>query len=500
MNEPFLDLPSYLAFLDRSGRLQRVRAEVDKDTELACIARWALEGFTRGREYALVFERVRGHSLPVAVHVFPSLDLYATAIGTPLSGVYERWSAALAGPVPPRIVDAAPVHDVVLTGDDADLTALPVPVWTPGRDAGPYLSAGLVITRDPDTGVQNLANYRIQIHDRRCAGLFFGSDLQHGAMHRARYRRRNEAMPVALVVGAPPAVNFAAAAKTAYGIDEMSIAGALSGAPIEVVRCRTNDLLVPARAEIVIEGRVAPDASRMEGPFGEALGYMNDPLPAPFIDVTAVCRRREAVFHGYVQQLPPSDGHLVMEMGVLGPLWYYLTRKLGVRGLRDLAIARGAAGVSMLLVQLDRTAAGQAGPVGRALARLNFGQKFVCFLDDDVDLRDPEAVNWAITSRVDPDRDFTLHSDTHAFQYDPSTLDRARAKGRAPSGPPYESSLAVIDATLKGPAPPVCLPDAALMRRVIQRWSEWGLPPIAARPRIQTMLDAAEPPDSRPNA
>jgi len=523
VSEVFLDLPAYLAFLERGGSgrpggrplLQRVTAPVDKDRELACIVRWVIESTLDEEAYALLFENVTGsgsssgsrraYDMPVAVNLYPTHELYAAAIGATVAGMFEHWAGAMEHPREPIVVPSgdvaadlrvgrssasrSPVQEVVESGAAVDLSALPVPVWTPGRDAGPYLSAANVITKDPQTGVQNLASYRIQIHDERRVGLFFGSRLQHGAMHLARWRQRNEPMPVALVVGAAPVVNFAAAAKTAYGVDELTLAGGLAGQPIEVVRGKTVDLLVPARAECVIEGVVRPDAIMPEGPFGEALGYMNEAAPAAFVEVTALCRRENAVHHGYVQQLPPSEGHIVMEMGVLGPLWYYLTRKLRVEGLSDMAIARGSAGVATLVVQLRRDRKSEASAIGHTLAKMNFGQKFIYLVDEDIDVRDPEAVNWAISSRVDPQRDIRLIDGVNTFQLDPSVLARARADGVSLTEPPYKSSLAVVDATLKTKVPEISIPGASWMEAVRARWDEFQLPVLLPRRRLQRLLD-----------
>jgi UbiD family decarboxylase len=485
---PFLDLQSYLSFLESAGRLRRVHAPVDKDWEIACIARWAMESVADDQSYAILFERVKDYAVPVAVNLYGSHSLYASALGVAPQAVLERWATALMTPQQPVPVATAPAQEVVDTGAGASLLSIPAPVWTPGRDAGPYLSAANVITKDPVTRVQNLGNYRIQIHDAKRAGLFFGSRRQHGAIHCAKYHERHEPMPVAIVVGAPPAVNFAAAAKTEYGVDELTIAGGLTGSGVAVVRAKTIDLWVPAGAECVIEGWVAPGAEQLEGPFGEALGYMDRAAPAAVVEITAITRRSSPVHHGYVQQLPPSDGHLVMELGILGPLWYYLTRKLGLRSLRDLAILRGGAGVSALIVQLERSATDHAKEIGRVLAKIGFGQKFIYLVDEDLDIRDPETLNWGLTTRVDPERDITIVPEAQAFQVDPAVLARAAAEGTQASVPPYRSSLAVIDATLKCSAPEVSLPGRSLMESVLTRWPEFGLPPIMARQRLIRLL------------
>jgi UbiD family decarboxylase len=485
---PFWDLQSYLGFLESVGRLRRVHAPVDKDWEIACIARWAMESTPDEQSYAILFEQVKGYTAPVAVNLYASHSLYASALGVAPQSLLQHWAGALSAPRQPIPVETALAQEVVETGPAASLLSIPAPVWTPGRDAGPYLSAGNVITKDPETGVQNLGNYRIQIHDASRVGLFFGSRVQHSAIHCAKYHQRGQLMPVAIVVGAPPAVNFAAAAKTEYGVDELTIAGGLTRAGIEVTRAKTVDLWVPARAESILEGWVSPGAQQLEGPFGEALGYMDTAAPAAVMDVSAITHRRRPVHHGYLQQLPPSDGHLVMELGILGPLWYYLTCKLGLRGVLDLAILRGSAGVSVLVVQLEQSAASRASEIGRILAKIGFGQKFIYLVDDDLDIHDPETLNWGLSTRVDPERDITIVPEARTFQVDPAVLARAAAEGVPVGVPPYRSSLAIIDATLKCPVPEISLPPRLLMDQVLARWPEFGLPPLVPRQRLVQVL------------
>lgn len=499
---PFLDLRSFLTHLEQTGRLRRISKPVDKDWEIACLARWAMESTPEKDAYALLFENVNNQSLPVAVNLFPTPDIYATALGVQSEELLEAWAGALDRPYKPIEVSDGPIFEVVHTSLQANLLDLPAPVWTPGRDGGPYLSAASVITKDPETGIQNMGIYRMQIHDQKHAGLSFGSKMQHGAMHYSKYCKRQDPMPVAAVIGAPPVITFAAAAKTGYGVDEMEIAGGLAGSALQVVRGKTVDLLIPAHAECVIEGFVRPDVKREEGPFGEVLGYLSESAPAPVVDITAICQRGAPIHHGYVQQLPPSDGHLVMEMGFLGPLWYYLTRKLGLEGLRNLAIAPGSASLTILVAQIERTRVSQSALIGRALAKFNLGQKFIYLVDEDIDIRDPETLNWALSTRVDPERDIEFIRDFPTFQYDPSTLSRAARDGKQLGAPPYPSSVAIVNATVKCEVPEISLPGRSAMFKALENWNETGLPPLTPRKRLERLLrthsDSKSVPGKRP--
>ena len=485
---PFLDLGSFVAHLEHSGHLRRVAKPVDKDWELACIARWAMESTPEKDAYAILFEHVRNHSIPVVLNLYPTPDIYASALGTQPDVLLEYWSKALDNLFKPVPVDSGPVHEHVHLGSDANLLSIPAPVWTPGRDGGPYLSAASVITKDPDTGIQNMGIYRMQIHDATHAGLSFASPMQHGAIHLKKYAKRKQPMPVAAVIGAPPVVTFASAAKTRYGVDELDIAGGLAGSSVEVVRGKTVDLLVPANAECVIEGLVMPGSCETEGPFGEFLGYLSGAAPASVVDITAITHRSTPLHHGFVQQLPPSDGHLVMEMGFLGPLWFNLTRKLGLKGVRDLAIARGSAGLAILAVQIEKAHVPDSARIGRALAKFNLGQKFIYLVDEDIDVRDPDTLNWALSARVDPQRDIEFIRDFPNFQYDPSTISRAVKDGKELHPPPYPSSVAIINATVKCAVPEISLPQHSLMFKVLEDWGETGLPPLTPRRRLGRLL------------
>ena len=495
---PFLDLRSFLTHLEHTGRLRRVSKPVEKDWELACLARWAMESTPEKDSYALLFENVKNQSVPVAVNLFPTAEMYGAALGVPSEELLEAWGKALDHLHKPIEVPNGPVFDVVQAASQPNLLNLPAPVWTPGRDGGPYLSAASVITKDPDTGIQNMGIYRMQIHDEKRAGLSFGSKMQHGAIHYSKYSKRQQPMPVAAVIGAPPVITFAAAAKTAYGVDEMDIAGGLAGSALQVVRGKTVDLLVPAHAECVIEGFVRPHAEQMEGPFGEVLGYLAESSPAPVVDVTAIYHRSAPIHHGYVQQMPPSDGHLVMEMGFLGPLWFQLTRKLGLKGVRNLAIARGSASLAILVAQIEKAHVSESARIGRALAKFNLGQKFIYLVDEDIDIRDQETLNWALSSRVDPERDIEFIKDFPTFQYDPSTLSRAAKDGKELNAPPYPSSVAIVNATVKCDVPEISLPGRSVMSEALQHWGETGLPPITPRKRLERLLNTHSDSGQRP--
>ncbi len=485
---PYKDLRELSVALDGIGRIRHVTAEVDKDTELACIARWVTESLNEEDRYAIQFDNIRGCQTPVLVGLYSSYGMYAQALNTEESEILSRWSRAFQSPISPTTVESAPVKETVKTGDQINLLDLPIPTCTPGRDAGSYISSASVITKDPETGIQNMGIYRLQIHDRTKTGLFFGTGKQHGAIHYAKYCKQGKPMPVAIVIGGPPCVNMAAAAKTAYGVDELEIAGGLGGFSVEVVGCESVDLLVPAEAEYVIEGFVKPDERRMEGPFGEALGYMNFAAPAPVVEVSALCSRDNPIFHGYIQQMPPSEGQIVLEMGSLGPLWFYLTEKLGLQAIVDFSVVPGAPGSTMLAVQVKLGHPEDVRQIGLVLSRINLGQRYVVIVDEDIDIHDLETLQWAVSTRVDPARDIQTVTDLQSYQLDPSILASLATSGQEGEPPPYSSSMMIIDATLKCDTPEISLPGNSYMVGVLKRWDEFGLPRPAVRNRLKRLL------------
>ena len=486
------DHPAVLATLERRQRLHRISAPVSKDGELACICRWAFDATASGRQRALLFEHVIGHDHPVSVGLYGSVELYALALGLAPCDLYPRWAEAITSPIPTRSVPEGPVQEMVQTGDSVNLETIPVPIWTPGQDTHPYISSAGVITKDPDSGVQNMGVYRAQVQDRGHLGLFFGSKKQHGALHLAKYRRRGNPMPVALVIGGPPAVNFAAAAKTTYGVDELGTAGGLAGAPIPVVPGVTVDLQVPACAEYVIEGTVDPHTLHAEGPFGEALGYMDQATTAPQVQVTALTHRATPIFHGYMQQLPPSEGHLVWEIAALGAIWTYFRHQMHLEWLLDIAVIPGSGGLSGIALQVRHGTEGAVDRLVQIFTQMTFGQKQIVIVDDDIDVRDNLALQWALSTRTDPARDVHLVDGLETYLRDPAVLHRQHSDGQNELHAPFTSSLMVIDATLKSASPPVALPTSEQMQAVATRWDSYGLPALQDNARLRKLLRLQE--------
>lgn len=316
----FQDLRSFLSFLEERGELVRVREEVDAALEITEIA----DRTSKGGGPALLFENVRGSSMPVAINIYGSEQRMAWALGADhIDEVVERIVALiktappttfreklsmlpklkqLAGILPSR-TRHAPCQEVVL--DPPSLDALPILTCWPD-DGGPFITLGAVFTHHPETGSRNVGLYRLQKYDAQTTGMHWQIH-KVGAHHHRLARAAGKRMQVAVSIGGPPVLPYAATAPLPEDLDEMVFAGFLLGRGIEMVPCKTIDLEVPAQAEIIIEGYVDTTELRAEGPFGDHTGYYTPIEDFPVLHVTAVTHRRNPIYHTTIVGRPPQE-------------------------------------------------------------------------------------------------------------------------------------------------------------------------------------------------
>ena len=385
------------------------------------------------------------------------------------------WERAIANPVPPRIVDAAPCQEVVMSGDDLDgagrgLGSLPVPISTPGFDAAPYLTATCVITRDPDTGVQNIGTYRCQLKAASRLGMMtLASTRSGGYEHWRKHQAQGKRMPVAIVVGCPPVVAFQGPQKLPLGLDEITVAGGLAGAPINVVRARTVDLMVPAEAEVVIEGYADPDYLEPEGPFGESHGYVALEEYNLVIDVTAITRRKNAILTSMISQVTPSESSVVKRLAYEPLLLAHLRDHLSIKGIRRVVLHEPLTNLRKFII-LQFTAGTPRTEIWRALLGTITLQaivgKFVIAVDDDIDPENADSVFWAMSYRCNP------IEDTQTVPY------REPGHGPRTSASAGADSALLIDATMKHAMPPLALPKREYMEAAKALWERLGLPAL----------------------
>lgn len=469
----YQDLREYLAALQSKGLLRWVDAEVDKDWELTCVVRQVFRSTPPEDRYALGFRNVKGHRVPVVVGVIgASRKVYGTALETEptVDGVTGRWGRALERPLEPRLAGNGPCQEVILTRDSVDLTALPIPTWTPGQDPAPYITAPCMITKDPETGVRNVGVYRMQVKGKNRTGVLWDFPSQHGAVHYGKWEARGEPMPMAVAIGVDPTVLMSAAAKVPQGVDELAVAGGLRGEPLEVVKCRTVDLEVPATAEIVLEGVVRPHFRETEGPFGEYTGYMGGPYDLPVFEITCLTHRRNPIYQAFLSQMPPSESSLLRQIPEEANIYKHLVHYLKIPGIVDVHLPEAGGSYAILWIRMKPMYPGHVQQVLSASWTHYSGfAKWIVATDEDIDIRDPFAREWALSWRVEPAKDTFIVPNTGAILLDPSPA--------PPEVPLWQrrSSKMCIDATRKWAYPPVAYPLAEMMESVRRNWPKYGL-------------------------
>src|SRR5262249_41915268 len=323
----FADLREFMRLLEDRGQLKRVDAPVRREVEITEIADRLVKG-PAAQNHALLFEHVEGAAMPVLINAFGTEERMAWALGVErlddlgakIKGLLELkmpgslldkmkkglelLDIARAGP---KTVKSGPCQEIIET-DRPSVASLPA-LWCWPGDAGYYITFPLVITRDPVTGLRNVGTYRLQVYDETTLGLHWQTH-KGGAEHEREARRTGqERIPVAIALGADPATLYGGTAPPRRGLDEILLAGWLRGGGVEMVRGRTVDLEVPAHAEIVLEGYVAPAESRTEGPFGDHTGYYSLAHPYPVFHLTAVTRRRDAIYPTIIVGRPPMEDY-----------------------------------------------------------------------------------------------------------------------------------------------------------------------------------------------
>jgi 4-hydroxy-3-polyprenylbenzoate decarboxylase len=481
------DLHEHLDRLAERGLLQVIDRPIDKDSELHPLVRWQfVGGMEEAERKAFLFTNItsasgRHYSIPVVVGALAAnREIYSTGMGAPVEQIQARWDKAIAQPIPPRVVEQALCHEVVigddLLGEGRGLDMLPIPISTPGFDSAPTLTATNVVTRDPETGVQNMGTYRaaLKAPDRlvvRMATRVGGAGgYQHYQKHQARGDRY---MPCAIVLGCPPYVAFMGPQKLPVGVDELDVAGGLAGEPINVVRAMTVDLMVPAEAEIVIEGLIDTTLLEPEAPFGESHGHValeeyNMPMR-----VTAITHRRQPIIPSYLSQVAPSESSVIKRVAYEPLFLSHLKNTLGIRGVKRVSLHEPLTGLlRVTVITVDKGT--PRTEIWRALNGAAFFKgdcgKICIAVNEDIDPDNADAIFWAMAYRMNPVQDVR-------------TLEH-RGQGHGPKREhdQEEDSTLLMDATMKGDMPPLALPKREFMEKAKGIWEELGLPRLRPQP------------------
>jgi 2,5-furandicarboxylate decarboxylase 1 len=391
-------------FIDELGKARPndilvVSREVDPVFELTAV----LAKFEQSGEFpAVIFTRVKGSSFPVIINLTASYERLALSLGSTVHEMVPEFAKRFADPLPVRDVNGGPVQELVWTGDAADLGKLPLTVHNE-LDAGKYISAGVMIVRDPDSGVLNAGIYRHQVQGPRQLGLFTNPAF-HGDHIRRKYEERKQPMEVVVALGHHPALLMAAASRPAGIGKELEIAGSLMGEPLEMTRAKTVDLPVPARAEIVIEGIVPPDERQFEGTFGEWPRYYTGMGDRPYIVVKAITMRRDAICQDLFAAHP--EHNIVGALPRMGSL--YVRIKECVPTLKAVNLPMSGGGVASCYISIAKKVEGEAKMAAFAAFSTHSSIKHVYIVDEDIDVFNEPEVLWAMATRFEAHRDLAV--------------------------------------------------------------------------------------------
>ena len=483
-------LGAYVEGLDKAGKLVRVTTPINKDTELHPLVRLQFRGLPERLRKAFLFENVvdsrgRSYDIPVLVGAMAgSAEIYALGMGCPVEEVEDVWRNALAHQIAPIEVADAPCHEIVITGEELSrpgrgLGRLPIPISTPGFDNAPYTTAGHWVTKDPETGMHNLGNYRGMVKAEDRIGVLLGRLAWGMRWHIDRWRERGaKRVPAAIVIGAPPHVTYTAVTRIPNDMCEYDVAGGLIGRPIELARCVTHDLLVPAQAEIVIEGTVPTEIVEMEGAFGEFPGYMAQRDYSFFMDVSAITMRKKPIYLSILSQMPPSESSKMRNIG-RAATGLRLLRSAGMDNVIAVEYLECAGSNAVAVVKLKKREADDGKKALRLLAEKFMGKMLVA-VDEDINIRDAENILWAIAYRAQPYRD-TEVVEAPPFTLDPAAVPPGASRGLVTRDKPPRSTALLIDATMPWPYPPLSLPKREFMERAIELWQGLQLPSLTLK-------------------
>lgn len=480
------DLREFMDALGAKGLLKRVSAEVDTHLEIAQIQ----DRLVKNGGPAVLFEKVRGHSIPVLANLFGTRERVALGLGVSEDELAEigKFIAVLQRPEPPdglwdavkkipffasamnlgpKTARSGPCQEVVHTGAAASLEILPIIKCWP-KDVSTLITWPLVVTQAPDGGPHNVGVYRMQFIDSKRAIMRW---LHHrgGAAHHRLWERSGKVMPVAVAIGCEPATTIAAVTPVPESVGEYQFAGVLRKKAIDLVECKTVPLKVPATAEIVLEGEIRPGETALEGPFGDHTGYYNSQEPFPVFHLKAVTHRRDPVYLTTITGRPPKEDAVI---GTVLNSIYLPSLQLQFPEVVDFCLPMEAVSYRIAVVSIKKAYPGHA----RRLMMGIWGVlkqfiyvKYVIIVDDDINVHDWADVIWAISTRVDPKRDSLIIENTPIDYLDFSSP--AASLG----------SKMGIDATMKA-APEVTREwgermemDKAVVELVNGRWKDYGI-------------------------
>ena len=482
----FKDLREFVTFLEGKGELKRIKEPVSCELEISEVCDRVVK---RGGP-ALLFENVEGYDIPVLINMFGTERRMAWALGVErLDDLVEqvnRLLGLLQGPpkgvtekvrtlgqmvkmasFQPKTVKSAPCQEVVIGENDLDLNKYPILKCWP-LDAGRYITLPLVITRDPETGTRNMGMYRIQVYDARTAAMHWQTHKVGTHHYRVGGERGLERLDVAVALGGDPATIWTGSAPLPPDMDELMVAGFIRQEGVEVVKCKTVDLEVPAQAEMIIEGYVVPGEEGIEGPFGDHTGYYSMADTYPVFHVTCITQRREPIYPTIIVGRPPMEDYY---MGKVTERIFLPVIRMMLPEIVDMNMPAEGVFHNLVIVSIKKEYPGQARKVMYGLWGMGLMSlaKTIIVVDHFVNVQDVSEVTWRVTNNIDPGQDILFASGPL------DDLDHS-------SPTPKFGSKMGIDATAKGPMdgrqrewPADIVMSPEIVALVDRKWEQYGI-------------------------
>ena len=441
------DLRSFVAAYEQAfpGEVVRITEPVSTDFDVMALV---LEYERRRRFPILLLERVHGSDIPIVCNVVASRRALAFALGVPEAGLALEYARRIKEPIKPAIVTDPPFRQHVLTGPDVDLARLPIPTYFPG-DAGRYLTAGLLVARDPATGVETEGYHRFQVKGRDRMGVSL-----HSRRRMFEYQRRAEAMgrslPCAVVLGLHPLVAMGSLAYPPADVGKFEVVGGLLGDPLEVAPCATIDLQVPAAAEIVIEGEILAGVREPEGPFGEFTGYFSRRSTEHVFVAKAIAMRERPWFQSIGSG---RAGDHITTLGLVREAEIHNALTRVIPNVAGVHVPLSGTSSFTAYVAIKQGRPGEAKHVIPIVLGVDHYLKLVIVVDDDIDVFDESDVLWAVATRMQADRDLVTIAGSLGAMLDPSADERGvTAKlgidATRPFGEPFADKLVMDPARM----------------------------------------------------
>jgi 4-hydroxy-3-polyprenylbenzoate decarboxylase len=484
------DFREFLGVLEQRGQLRRIKTQVNSDLEIAEIANRMLECGGPG----LLFENVKGAKYPVAVNIMGTVERICWAMNMEQPEELEdlgRKLAMLQQPKPPKKISQAvefgkvlfdvlkaktsrdyfpPCQQVIVEGDKLDLNSLPL-IRPYSGDAGKIVTLGLVITKDCETGTPNVGVYRLQLQSNNTMTVQWLS-VRGGARHLRKAAEHGKKLEIAIALGVHPLIIMAAATPIPMDLSEWLFAGIYGGKGVKLAKCKTIDLEVPADSEFVLEGTITPGEEMIDGPFGDHMGYYNQSKSCPLIRFNCMTHRKDPIYLTTFSGRPPKEE--AMMAIALNRIYTPILRQQ-VPEIVDFFLPMEALSYKAAIIAIDKAYPGQARRAAlafwSALPQFTY-TKFVIVVDKDINIRDPRQVVWAISSKVDPQRDVFIIPDTPFDKLDFATpkVGLGSRMGIDATTKVYPETDDVWGAQLES--------DPDMAKLVDRRWAEYGLADI----------------------